>query len=341
MKIKIKSILFIVISVYMLTIVIRSVNIHNTWQVEKQSNTLGLYSTNYPIKFLFYKDKNALIKDSDGVYMIDRSKKTNLTKGKEVFYSPIAIGLAALRDLQNANAYRSKDSIALKSFLVNAKWLVNKQDSSGRITFDVPLHTLDKIIKAPWQSALSQGFALSVFSRAYQVTKDSIYIKSIHKSLLQFEKTIEEGGIYNNSKIFGEFLEEYPTEQPTHVLNGFNYTLIGLHDAYIITKNQKAGLLFDKYVKILSEKIKEFDLGGWSAYSLDKPSMKNHFTYCNPWYHKLHIIQLQVLFEKSQLESLNEYAKVFEEDLSGFVPYILYSSYILYSDLVYIYNMFN
>ncbi|MEQ5791017.1 hypothetical protein J4E06_08140 [Muricauda sp. NFXS6] len=335
-RFKQKKIVLGVALLYVLSVAIRAVGIHNKWRVEEQTTDQGIYSTNYPIRFLSYKDQKAIVKDENGVYMIDQSKKTNFTKGEEVFYSPVAIGLGSLRDLQQANKY--SDSIALKSFLINAKWLMSNQDSLGRIPFNTPVSSLDKKIEPPWYSALAQGLALSVFSRAYEISGDTVFCRAANMGLESFEIKIAEGGIMSSERDFEAFLEEYPTNPPMHVLNGFNYSILGLYDAASILKNQKAQLLFEKYSNVLADKISEFDLGHWSAYSKDVPSLRNHYTYCNPWYHKLHIVQLQVLYKQTRKEELRQYADEFRKDLKGPVPIILYPSYIVYSDAVWIMN---
>ena len=330
--------IFYLLLLYLLSIAIRANNIHYKWQVEKQTVSKGNYSQTYPIKYLYYKDQKALVKDKDGVFMVDRSRKSNYSKGDEVFYSPIAIGLASLRQLQKANEYGDKK--ALESFLINAGWLIDNQDSLGRIPFPVKLKTLDKELTPPWYSALTQGFALSVFSRAFQISNDSSYYRGAKNALRPFEIPLDKGGIQSNNQDFGLFLEEYPTDPPTHVLNGFNYALMGLYDAATLLQIQDAQRLFDIYANELESKIHEFDLENWSAYSKDQPRLTNHYTYCNPWYHKLHIVQLEVLSEATGSKEFMEYSNNFREDLTGIVPFILYPAYVMYSDLVWALNLF-
>ncbi|MGX1928075.1 D-glucuronyl C5-epimerase family protein [Flagellimonas sp. 2504JD4-2] len=336
-RFRIKKIFFVLLFLYVISLVFRSIGIHKKWQVEEQKIESGAYSKNYPITFIFNKDEKALVKDQNGVYMTDRSKKTNFTKGQEVFYSPTAIGLASLRDLQKAN--NNTDTMALRSFLANAKWLLQNQDSLGRIPFGVPLSTLDKKIDPPWYSALSQGLALSVFSRAYEVTKDSLFLVASINGLKPFSKDINEGGVMSSDIDFGVFLEEYPTSPAVHVLNGYNYALLGLNDVYEILNSNEARELFVKFTGVLKDKIRGYDLGSWSAYSMDQPSMKNHYTYCNPWYHKLHIIQLRILYDKTNIQEFEQYANKFNNNLTGPVPFILYPIYVGYSDVVWTVNL--
>lgn len=81
----------------------------------------------------------------------------------------------------------------------------------------------------PSNSSPLQGHGLSLLSRAYLHTKDVGYLSACQAALPLFEKEAPVGGIVNH--LFGHpWYEEYPTTPGSYVLNGFMYSLIGLHD---------------------------------------------------------------------------------------------------------------
>ncbi|PIO56549.1 D-glucuronyl C5-epimerase, partial [Teladorsagia circumcincta] len=92
------------------------------------------------------------------------------------------------------------------------------------------------VLDAGWYSAMAQGHALSLLTRAYAATKNASYLVVASKALDLFEKDASAGGVRN--KLFGnDWYEEYPTSPGSYVLNGFIYSLIGLYDF----KNAKLG----------------------------------------------------------------------------------------------------
>ncbi len=107
-----------------------------------------------------------------------------------------------------------------------------------------------------------------------------------------------EGGV--RAHFLGKYpwYEEYPTQPPSFVLNGFIYSLIGLYDVVSLAPpglTADARLLYDQGMRSLKKLLPLFDTGSGSVYDL------RHFTMDVPpnlarWdYHSTHVNQLLLL----------------------------------------------
>jgi heparosan-N-sulfate-glucuronate 5-epimerase len=137
-----------------------------------------------------------------------------------------------------------------------ARWLVAHQhpDGSWQYGFDFKLYSLE--LKPPWISALAQGQAMSLLWRVYAATGWHRYIAAALAALGPLEKPLRAGGVASVWKGVLWF-EEYPTDPPLHVLNGFEFTLIGLHDLSDVSP--EARRLFRTGLSSLLARIGEFD----------------------------------------------------------------------------------
>jgi hypothetical protein len=94
----------------------------------------------------------------------------------------------------------------------------------------------------------------------------------------------------------GPVLQEYPTDPPAHVLNGWIFGLWGLYDAALagpkwVADQAMAG--FEDGVSTLARRLPKYQLpGGWSRYDLISAEPIN---VASPFYHHLHIQQLIAL----------------------------------------------
>src|SRR5699024_12308151 len=81
----------------------------------------------------------------------------------------------------------------------------------------------------------AQGQIISVLTRAYQLTNNPLYKKISLKAIIPFEKKIELGGVVSH---LGNdiFFEEYPTNNPKNVLNGYLFSMIGIIVFFSIIK---------------------------------------------------------------------------------------------------------
>lgn len=108
------------------------------------------------------------------------------------------------------------------------------------VPFDFPLHGNEQeTMIAPWYCGIINGRILSIFARLYMVTGKEEYQKAAQKtyqSFLLLDNSEEYWITYEDEN--GYFwIEEYPWDPPTHVLNGFVVGIFGLYDYYLITKD--------------------------------------------------------------------------------------------------------
>lgn len=225
--------------------------------------------------------------DAAGIPMLDYRGEVGLR------YNPIAI---AQYGLGNYNRYlQTNDPTRCRRFLAAADWLAGhlEPNPAGLLVWQ---HHFDWEYRTPlkdgWYSALSQGQGLSVLVRAHRETSDDRYLAAAERAFESFLKPVHDGGV---SYLDGEgytWFEETIVDPPTHILNGFIWASWGLYDYHLHTGHPEAQRLFDEAVRTLRDRLHEFDAGFWSLYELSGTRMK---MLASPFYHRLHIVQLQVM----------------------------------------------
>lgn len=213
--------------------------------------------------------------------------------GKETFF-PITIAQYALGNFDMY--FDSKDEKYLKIVELCADWFVReiKEFKPGLwgyvIERGIPVYN----IEGNWISCLAQAQVMSVLVRYYSICKEEKYLEIACKLLDSFKVSVKENGVlaYLND---GYFYEEYPSNPPSYVLNGFIFGLWGLLDLYLASGNAEAKQLYDKGVKTLKDNIQLYDIKklGWSRYDLYDFKVKN---ITSIFYHKLHINQLKAMY---------------------------------------------
>jgi heparosan-N-sulfate-glucuronate 5-epimerase len=240
-------------------------------------------------------------------------------------YLPVTISQYALG---NYDEYaNTKKPIYKERFLHSANWLVKnlvefKAAGWGWVNdHDKGIYNLKK----PWLSALSQGQALSVLARAYQETQDRVYLEAGQKALDVFFSPSVEGGIlaHWNGRVY---YEEYPSETPSFVLNGFIFALWGLWDFYLISQNEEAKERYETGVLTLKECLPKYNLSflNWSTYDLYPFEVSD---IASIFYHKLHIQQLKAMALLTGDSTFNQQAESWEKGRQSSLRYWLATAY--------------
>jgi heparosan-N-sulfate-glucuronate 5-epimerase len=154
-----------------------------------------------------------------------------------------------------------------------------------------------------WASAMIQGECLSFYLRMYQLTQNSLLLEKAHRIFDFMFVPFTEGGVYMTDEEGNVWLEEYPSEPQSKVLNGFVYALFGVYDYYRVTQSEKAKKLFDAGVLTLEKNMKFFDAGYWSYYDLYRKELVKYYYQKN-----VHTPQLEALYKITQKEVFNTYA---------------------------------
>ncbi len=225
--------------------------------------------------------------------------KYHVDTGEEIYFS-IGIfqyGLGAY-DLY----LKTKEERYKTKLIACADWAVeNQQPDGGWSTFEY------ESPKHPY-SSMAQGEGISMLIRAHIETKDEKYFAAIKKAKDFMLKPISEGGTTNYSD-GGVYLYEC-THDPL-ILNGWIFLLWGLYDYTKYIDDTEVLSVLNKTLDTLKARLPEFDLKFWSKYEYGK-------RICSPFYHKLHIAQLKVMFDLFGDEIYKCYAEKWEKYEKGF-----------------------
>jgi len=221
--------------------------------------------------------------------------------------NPIAI---AQFGLGNFNAFcRTGEVERRQKFLAVADWLVANLETN-RAGLRVWNHHFDweyrTTLRAPWQSALAQGQGISVLVRAFGETRDAKYMEAAGGAFAAFKKETREGGMLHIDERGDVWLEEYIVSPPTHILNGFMWASWGIYDYWLATGDEDARQLFAATMKTLKRNLDKYDVGFWSLYELAGTRLK---MLASPFYHRLHIAQLGVLYKLTADDIFARYAE--------------------------------
>lgn len=190
-----------------------------------------------------------------------------------------------------------KKSIFLEIFKLCVNWTYENQQEDGswkNFEYSQP--------ESPY-SSMAQGEATSLLIRAYEEFKEEKYFISARKSVNFMLKPIEDGGttLYTSELVF---LKEF-TNRPV-VLNGWIFSLFGIYDYLKVDDDIRIKDIYIKSLNTLINNLHKFDNGYWSKYDIEN-------MIASPFYHKLHIAQLQAMYDITQKEIFNEYAEKWQK----------------------------
>ena len=191
---------------------------------------------------------------------------------------------------------QDKDKNLMKSkFLKYLDWTFTHQQDDGSW-----LNFIDDYPDHPY-SSMAQGEGASLLIRGFVLTGQIKYLEAAKKALIFMLKPLSEGGTCaedNENLILYEF-----TFLP-YVYNGWIFSIFGLMDYCIQTNDMFFQEKLNKTILTLSQVVGGMDNGYWSMYRNDK-------TIASPFYHHLHIAQLQVLYEYTKIDIFKETADKF------------------------------
>ena len=99
-----------------------------------------------------------------------------------------------------------------------------------------------------WSNVPSQ--AISVLVRAFLTSGNQEYLAAAERAVGVFNVTSVEGGVKAVFMDRHVWYEEYPTNPPTFILNGFMYSLLGLYDLKTVKKDSAAKKLYQRYLSL-------------------------------------------------------------------------------------------
>jgi len=279
---------------------------------DRHSSKLGQYY------FIFDEERVAAGKDQKLISQFDENgipvNKTYIdVSEKEYVYFPISIGQLGLAVFHTF--LESKSDEDRTRFLKFTDWFYDhatkNQELGARWLTEVPLPQYNN--PGPWQSAFTQSRAISILLRGYQLTDENKYADMAEQALIPFTKPVGQGGVTSFTEK-GPFYEEYTAEEPTLVLNGMIFSLFGIMDfTRVFPNNKLAKKLYEEGISTLENILPDFDLGFWSRYNLCKAEWYPQIDPATVGYQRLHISQLEVMFQFSPNTTFKYYVEKFKE----------------------------
>ncbi|MBS2970723.1 D-glucuronyl C5-epimerase family protein [Metabacillus sp. KIGAM252] len=238
--------------------------------------------------------------------------------GTRIEYNPVTTAQGAL--FYHGKFLTSQRSEDREAFLKLADALIKMQSKDGafRYSFSHRIPHLKTRYPAGWVSGMAQGQALSVFSRAYEVTKDIKYKLAGNASFNFLTTPVSKGGTMTDlSHISSKWkdqiwFEEYVTSpKNNYTLNGYIYTLLGLYDwgynpEMASYGGEKAKILFQRGQDSVKKILLKYDVGGYTAYDLSHLTLKQE-PHVVIEYHRVHISQMYVMYRLTGSKYFLEY----------------------------------
>ncbi len=172
----------------------------------------------------------------------------------------------------------------------------------------------DILLTVPWFSGMAQGHLLSVFVRLYLATNDEKYLESadlVFNSFLDFKSEGDPWVVYVDDDD-SYWIEEYPMDPPSNVLNGFVFAIYGLYDYYLLDPEDE---LRTKLLKASISTIERNILRYRRVNDKSLYCIKHE--YSSPGYHDRHVIMLDRLYKMTGEIYFKGVSSLFEEDGNG------------------------
>jgi len=158
-----------------------------------------------------------------------------------------------------------------------------------------------------WISAMSQGPAMSVLSRAFWLSGKPYFLAAAMAAWPVFRVPVNEGGLlvhFPDSE--DPCWEEYPAPQPSRVLNGWIHAIWGLADLLAVSDDPDVRALLEEGVASALRHVGDYDCGWWSTYDLPDAAPSR---FASLQYHTIHIWQLSALAERTGIREFQALAE--------------------------------
>ncbi|MBC8190855.1 MAG: hypothetical protein ISR87_04660 [Candidatus Marinimicrobia bacterium] len=166
-------------------------------------------------------------------------------------------------------------------------------------------------LRNPWFSGMSQGQVLSALSLLYRTTGDVKYLdyaEPVFKSFTKLKSNNDPWIVYIDSAD-NLWIEEYPFDDPTNVLNGFIFGIFGLYDYYLCDQqNELRKFILNATITTIENNIQRYRReDSYSYYCLGH-------RYAAESYHHIHADQLATLSMIANSDYLFEMSESFKLD---------------------------
>jgi hypothetical protein len=228
--------------------------------------------------------------------------------------------------LENLESYRrTADSFFLDRAKAQARRLVTRRvESRGAwfypYSFDFPLHgDPDDLVVAPWYSGLSQGKALSLFSRLAKVTGEARWREAADRTFASFLLPPDRTGggakpwvvaVDSRRQVW---LVQHPRgttlAESDVIFNGHLSGIFGLWEYQRLTSDPAALALYDGAITTMRHHLDDLRVPRWrSAYCL------THRAEASNGYHQLHVDQFTQLWLMTRETRFIRFAETLRDD---------------------------
>jgi len=247
----------------------------------------GLYYNKESVKG-YYSDLRHKV--TGDILLDDKGVPINITNKGYTVYFAITIfqyGLGSY-DLY----LETKDKQYLDKFYNSVSWALSAQEDTGAWDAFGWCNPDAKY------SSMAQGEGASLLVRAYLESEDKRYLDAAKSAIDFMIIPVEEGGTTLYYPDGGLTFEE--TKENRTILNGVIFSVWGLRDFCIVSKEDKYKEILKTAVNYLCKKLPIFDCKYWSSYDLDG-------NIASPFYHDLHLEQLKVMYDLFGNEEFRQY----------------------------------
>jgi hypothetical protein len=141
----------------------------------------------------------------------------------------------------------------------------NEIDNMIAYPYDFPYVGL----AAGWYSGMAQGHALNLLIRAFILSDDDYYLNLAQKVVDFMFISVDEGGVFRYTPEGYEWIEEYPTNPPSYVWNGFVFAVMGLIDFNKICPSERLSQHIEQCIIAIKNTIDIYDIGSQLHYGRD------------------------------------------------------------------------
>lgn len=286
--------------------------------------TVGMGPYNTYENYMYFRDIGAYKKNSN--VKLDENGFPMIFYEEGYFYNPVSFSqfsLSMYSDYIYSEDNKEKEKLK-KEYIKCADFLITLQEKDGSFRYPFEWYNFNSGETYPkgWVSSMAQGHALSVYARAYYLTKDKKYIENGNKVFNFMIKHKDQGGTLTTLEDIDPkykdyiFFEEYVSTPDTYTLNGYIFTLFGIYDWIQINNDYpklEIGNTPDYYfyegIESLKLVLPLFDIDGFSTYDLGHIVYKNDGHIVAP-YHSIHIIQLSNLYTITGEKIFYDYQKL-------------------------------
>ncbi len=280
------------------------------------SITLGVGNTSWDQELgQYYQDMTpGAVHLNNGVFaQLDEEGVPYRLGAKVRLYYPVMViqfGLMSI-DLHLKNDKSSEHVNHAKACM---NWLEsNKTEYKGAAVWR-NLENTQYQLKEGWLCGMVQGQALSLYLRWYQLTKDAYWLSESERIYRSFNIDVSEGGFTLELERGKYWYEEYPTSEPSLVLNGYVYAIFGILDLYRVTKREELLVLWNNCVELIQTNLKKYDRWYWSAYDIKKGQLVSYYYQKN-----VHVPLMKILYELTRVEEFHFYAQKWEANLNNWI----------------------